>query len=231
MDPGEIIKHAPDLLKGGAAVAGALKLTDVVKAMLGPATAEFAERLRDDVRLYRYGRQLECLKKAEKMATDAGFTPKAVPIKILFPLLEGASLEEDEDLHTMWAALLANAALPEKGANVRPGFIALLKEMAPDEAVLLKAFAESPGGYFLYREEPDMDQQFIDADYKLAKHHLRHIFGRPDESDRDMQRRYRQCLGFLDKAGLIVIAANREIELSYLGEALRDACAPPKPKS
>ena len=141
MDPNELIKHAPELLKGGAALAGTLKFTDVIKAMLGPATAEIAERFRDDIRVYRYGRQLECLKKAEKMAKDAGFTPKAVPIKLLFPLLEGASLEENEDLHTMWAALLANASAPSKSENVRPGFIAILKQMAPDEAVLLQLIA------------------------------------------------------------------------------------------
>ena len=138
MDPNDLIKHAPELLKGGAALAGTLKFTDVVKAMLGPTTAEIAERFRDEVRRYRYGRQLECLKKAEKMAKDAGFTPNAVPIKLLFPLLEGASLEENEDLHTMWAALLANAASPTKKGEVRPGFVAILRQMAPDEAKLLK---------------------------------------------------------------------------------------------
>jgi len=142
MDPNELIKQAPELLKGGAALAGALKLTDVIKAMLGPATAEIAERFRDDIRLYRYGRQLECLKKAEKMAKDAGFTPKAVPIKLLFPLLEGASLEEEENLHTMWAALLANAASPEGADTVRPGFIAILKRLSHDEAAMLQWMLE-----------------------------------------------------------------------------------------
>jgi abortive infection alpha-like protein len=138
MDPNELIKHAPELLKGGAAVAGALKFTGVIKAMLGPATAEIAERFRDDVRRYRYARQLACLKKAEQMAKDAGFTPNAVPIKLLFPLLEGASLEEDEDLHTMWAALLANAASPKNVERARPAFIAILKHLSHDEAVMLK---------------------------------------------------------------------------------------------
>jgi hypothetical protein len=142
MDANEIIKHAPELLRGGATVAGALKFTDVIKAMLGPATAEIAERFRDQVRLYRYGRQLECLKKAEKMAKDAGFTPKAVPIKLLFPLLEGASLEENDDLHTMWASLLANASKPDHELRVRPGFLASLRQMAPDEARLLEWIQE-----------------------------------------------------------------------------------------
>jgi hypothetical protein len=139
MDPNEIIKAAPELLKHGAELVGALKLTEIAKTILGPATGEFAERVKDEIRLYRFGRQLELLKKAEKMVQDAGFTPRAVPIKLLFPLLEGASMEEDENLHTMWAALLANAALPENADEIRPGFIAILKQMAPDEAILLNA--------------------------------------------------------------------------------------------
>ena len=53
MDANEILKHAPELLKGSAALAGALKFTDVIKGMLGPATAEIAERFRDEVRRYR----------------------------------------------------------------------------------------------------------------------------------------------------------------------------------
>ncbi len=139
MDANEMLKHAPDLVKGGAAVAGALKFTDIIKSILGPATAEIAERLHDEVRRYRFGRQLECLKKAEEMAKKAGFTPKAVPIKLLFPLLEGASLEENEDLHTMWAALLANASKSCDQPIVRMGFIDALKHISRDSALLLNA--------------------------------------------------------------------------------------------
>lgn len=92
----------------------------------------------------RYERQLTCVEKAERMAKDAGFTPQLVPPKILFPLLEGASFEDNDDLHTMWSALLANAASPDCAGMVRPGFIAILRQMAPDEASLLNAlFDES----------------------------------------------------------------------------------------
>jgi Abortive infection alpha len=137
MDPNELIKAAPEIAKGAGALAAAVPFTAIVKRMLGPAADELGQRFGDRVRLYRYGRSLDMLKKAEKMAADAGFAPKAVPIKLLFPLLEGASLEEDEDLHTMWAALLANAASPENPTKIRPAFIAILKQMAPDEAALL----------------------------------------------------------------------------------------------
>jgi hypothetical protein len=137
MDPAEIIKAAPEIATGLTAVGAAIPFTAVVKRILGPAADEVAEMWRDQIRLYRYGRQLKCIEKAEKMAQEAGFTAQAVPPKILFPLLEGASMEEDETLHDMWAALLANASSPANADKVRPGFIAMLKHMSPDEAGLL----------------------------------------------------------------------------------------------
>src|SRR6266403_143242 len=137
MDANELIKHAPAIAKVAGPFAAAIPFTAIVKRMLGPAADELAEMWRDQVRLYRYERQLKCVEKAERMAQEAGFTPQAVPPKILFPLLEGASFEENEDLHTMWSALLANAASPDNSENVRPGFIAVLRQMARDEAGLL----------------------------------------------------------------------------------------------
>jgi hypothetical protein len=137
MDTNDISRLAPDIAKGAGALAAAIPFTAIAKRMLGPAADELAEMWRDQVRLYRYERQLKCVQKAERMAQEAGFTPQAVPPKILFPLLEGASFEENEDLHTMWAALLANAASPKDAGKVRPGFIALLTQMSPDEAAIL----------------------------------------------------------------------------------------------
>lgn len=239
MDPNEIIKHAPELLKGGAALAGALKLTDIVKAMLGPATAEIAERFRDDVRLYRYRRQLDCLKKAEKMATDAGFTPKAVPIKILFPLLEGASVEEDEDLHTMWAALLANTASPTKGEMVRPGFIAILKQMAPDEVVLLKGIVELTDGHrsflrsFKAASKQDLDRA-IAQDIITRTSELRVLIMRTEEDRTAAESRFQICLALLDNAGLISVGSEHGVSTvmaSDLGGKFVEACSPPKAKT
>src|SRR6266849_3468903 len=127
MDPTEITKHIPEVVSVAKVAAAAIPFTAIVKRMLGPAADELAEMWRDQVRMYRYERQLKCVQKAERMAEEAGFTPQAVPPKILFPLLEGASFEEDENLHDMWSALLANAASPDSAEKVRPGFIAILK--------------------------------------------------------------------------------------------------------
>jgi Abortive infection alpha len=139
MDPSEILLHGAELAKAGSAIGIAIPFTAVVKKILGPAADEIAERVRDEIRLYRYGRQLSLLKKAEQMAVQAGYTPKAVPTKLLFSLLEGASLEENEDLHDKWAALLANAANPDTEGSVRPSFADTLKLMTPEVARFLDA--------------------------------------------------------------------------------------------
>jgi len=219
MDPNELIRQVPELLKDGAALAGAVKLTDIIKAILGPATAEVAARFHDEVRLYRYGRQLACLKKAEKMATDAGFTPRAVPIKLLFPLLDGASYEEDESLHTMWAALWANASSPEKWDGIRPAFIDILRSMAPDEAGMLKWVC---------------DQEQKANIFSLAKEY-QSITGMVTQAD---STQLASCLQRLEAENLIVVrgdgfrsAVEGRYSATVLGVAFVVACCPPEPKS
>src|SRR6266550_8600896 len=143
MNPDDLIKAAPAIAKVAGPLAAAIPFTAIVKRMLGPAADELAEMWRDQVRLYRYERQLKCVEKAERMAPEAGFTPQAVPPKILFPLLEGASFEENEDLHDMWSALLANAASPENAEYVKPGFIAVLRQLTPNEVSLVNWIFET----------------------------------------------------------------------------------------
>jgi hypothetical protein len=138
MDPNDIVKHAPAILKGAAAIGAAIPFTGIVKRMLGPAADELAEMWRDQMRMYRYERQVGCLEKAGKMAKNAGYTPQAVPIKLLFPLLEGVSMEEDEELHSMWAALLANASKPDDAVSSIPiSWCSILRELSGADAKFL----------------------------------------------------------------------------------------------
>lgn len=159
MDPSDIVRYGSELASVGAAVSAAVPLTAVVKRMLGPAADEIAERVRDEIRLYRYKRQLALLRKAEAIAVEAGYTPKAVSTKLLFGLLEGASLEENEDIHDMWAALLANAASPSLGDWVRPSFADVLKLMTPEVARFLNT---------LYKRA----ENAIDSDKRVPASHL-----------------------------------------------------------
>ena len=51
--------------------------------------------------------------------------------------LEGASLEDDEDIQKGWAALLADAANADGKVEVKPTFLEILKQLSASEARLL----------------------------------------------------------------------------------------------
>jgi hypothetical protein len=163
------------VVKGAVEAADKIPFTSIVKQMLGPAADELAEKFRDSIRVYRYGRQLKLLEKAEKMATDAGFTPKAVPIKLLFPLLEGASLEENEDLHTMWAALLANASNPETPDLVHPSFTKVMEKLSPHDAAILNRGFEGISELLLRIQEAQPDEPLAASLQRLSFNHWDHV--------------------------------------------------------
>jgi hypothetical protein len=229
MDPNELIKAAPAIAKGAGALAAAIPFTAIVKKMLGAAADELAEMWRDQVRLYRYERQLKCVEKAERMAHEAGFTPQAVPPKILFPLLEGASFEEDENLHDMWAALLTNAASPENGEKVRPGFLVISKQLAPDEALILQWMLDQlPTTAWRI----PISYTGIEVAYERLFGELKLVGHRPII----VNLRCRTCVSGLVAAGLVEKTVRSETDgdsyaFTWYGFEFVAVCQPPKPKS
>ena len=234
MDPNELIKAAPEIAKGLTAVGAAIPFTGIVKTLLGPAADEVAEMLRDRVRLYRYGNQMRCLEKAEKMAQEAGFTPRAVPPKILFPLLEGASFEHDENLHDMWAALLANASSPENSGGVRPGFISILRQLAPDEAAVLNWMFDYSHNDPEFRNVrafmTDLTEAFLELGFTTGAENLHGL----NFSDSEGRQRLESCLDGL-QAGQLIRRHDEEnglyYKLTFRGRDFVRSCRPPKPKS
>jgi hypothetical protein len=129
MDLNELLKAAPHLQSIATTIVAGVPLAEIVKRIVLPSADVLGKRMADRVE--------RCFAKAAKMIEDAGVTPQPVEDKLVIEILRGASLEDDENLHDMWAALLGNAASPEKADRVRPSFVAILRQMASDEAALL----------------------------------------------------------------------------------------------
>jgi hypothetical protein len=102
-----------------------------------PPAEEFGLFLGDEVRFYRFKKQVKLLTDAQEILKQAGIDPKKVPLKTLCPILEGAALEEDESMSARWAALLATAANPKSTIVVQPSFPEILKQLSPLEAKIL----------------------------------------------------------------------------------------------
>jgi hypothetical protein len=97
--------------------------------------------------LIHYRRQpalaMQVNRAAEKIRA-ARLPPAAVSDKLLRALLEGGSMEDDENMRERWANLLANA-VTESSAEVRFAFPKILSEIEPAEAATLdKLASETP---------------------------------------------------------------------------------------
>jgi len=135
-----------ELLKLGveAAVSGAIEgsgFRALVQQFLGPLATEVGTGLGYVGTVLRMKLGLSMMQKASKMLSEAGIDPKPVAPKLFLPILEHASLEDDDYLQERWAALLANGVSPED-CVVSPSFPDILNQMSPREARLLDAIVD-----------------------------------------------------------------------------------------
>jgi Abortive infection alpha len=176
--PGEIVKHLPQVVAvaTGAAVASSDVVKDLVKRMLGPAADEVGLWGKDKINAYRTKNATKVLEEAGKMLHEAKIEPEPVGPKILLPLLEGASLEESEDLRIMYAALLVSAS--QSASKAPPSFVGVLRQSSPDEMRLLTLLYEvsdekysDTGNYDLSCDEiaKRQDGHFVIARERLSE--------------------------------------------------------------
>ncbi len=92
----------------------------------------------DRLRLFRWERQVaytdkvNCILKARNITST-----KAVMPKFALPILENASLEDDEDLQLLWARLMANAMDSNSELSLQMSFIEILKNLTALDAKIL----------------------------------------------------------------------------------------------
>jgi hypothetical protein len=83
-------------------------------------------------------------KRVDEILKNAGFEPKAVPLKLLLPSFEQASLEDDDSLQDKWAALLAEASNPDSDASTFSVFAEILRQLSPYDSKFLEHLAHYP---------------------------------------------------------------------------------------
>ena len=121
-----------------------------LEKIVNPPLDEIGLLVQDRVRLWRFNQQLKIVTRAKELAEKHNIKLKEVPLKILAPLLEGASLEEDLDLQEMWANLLVNYADNEQQltSSIFPN---MLSQLSTREVRVLKFNLENYKTQFLNR--------------------------------------------------------------------------------
>ena len=149
---------ADDLLGlGKAADALSKPLQDFLTKLLGPAASEAGELFADRIRYLRWKNTLHILQQSKQELDKRKLTVQNIPLKTLLPILEGASLEsDDENLQTKWSNLLVSAA---SGNSTHPSYPKILSELTSSEAKLLD---------YLYVSEIELEIQ--KNEFELLRH-------------------------------------------------------------
>lgn len=90
----------------------------LLQSLLGPAAEEAGLMLKDHVRVFRAERQLCLYRRTIERLQKMDVRPQRVPLKLLFPIVENASMEESDELQDRWANLLAHAAEQKNRENL-----------------------------------------------------------------------------------------------------------------
>lgn len=102
--------------------------------------------------------------KAHLILLNIGQKVGEMPLNILQPALEAASLQDDSYLQDTWANLLANAADERKKNPVEPSFARILAELSTREVRFLDAlFKEMDDVRALYLTDIELVMTFVNA--------------------------------------------------------------------
>ncbi len=108
-----------------------------VNDITSPPAKELGGLIADQIRYFRFKTQFNILKKARAFVEEQCSGVEKVSLKVLAPLLENCSWEENEALQDKWAALLINAvSVDVKHENIGT-YVELLRQITPTQATLL----------------------------------------------------------------------------------------------
>ncbi len=110
---------------------------DFLTKIIGPPAEEIGLLIADNIRTFRFKNQVKILSKAQEYMVRKNILLQQIPVKVLVPLLENASLEEDEELQIRWSNMICNMVDAEKNL-VNHVFPYILGQISIEEFLALE---------------------------------------------------------------------------------------------
>lgn len=100
----------------------------------------------DKLKYIRWERQLRLMSRADELMKSNGINEPNKPIKLKFgiPLLQAATLEEDDYLQDLWAKLIVNSSNEESNVELTRTYIDILERLTVLEAKILETLYSLP---------------------------------------------------------------------------------------
>ena len=175
----------------------------------------------DKLRYARWERQQRLMQRAATFLAEQGLKepPNGVPLKFAVPLLQAATIEDDDDLQDLWAHLLVNASVEPEVAQHRV-FVNVLENMSSFDAQVL---------FCLQRTSREPHDAIITAELPASAS----VWGENMEQPRTQPSDdVLFSLGNLGRLGLITGLATAgggttwvAVHVTILGKRLVDACS------
>lgn len=105
---------------------------DLLRRLAGSAADQVGLMLSDKVWEYRANNLIKITLRVQQKLREAGLPANSVSPRLLLPIIDNCSVENNETLQEMWAGLLATAS--QEADSMSPSFIETLKQLTPDEA-------------------------------------------------------------------------------------------------
>lgn len=102
--------------------------------------------LADHLKYIRFERGVRLQQRAEALMKEAGLAAptREIPISLALPIMQHATLEEDDSLQDRWAALLVNAANASFEGEVLRSYPSMLSQLSPFDALVLDVIYAQP---------------------------------------------------------------------------------------
>jgi len=98
----------------------------------------------DKLKFHRWQRQVRMVDQVEKILEKRKVVgTRPISPKFALPMLENASLEEDNELQDIWIRLMANSMDPNFNATFRMAYIEIIKGLTPLDVRILNFFYNS----------------------------------------------------------------------------------------
>lgn len=129
------------------------KLGSFVSRIIGEPIDEVVGMLTDRLKFMRWQRQIRLTERARELIREKDIQGelKTVSPKIALPIIENASLEENDELQDLWAYLIASAVDPNFDGTVRAAFIDIIKQLEVNDVHILN---------FIYNEYANYNDNY-----------------------------------------------------------------------
>jgi hypothetical protein len=110
----------------------------LLKTLFAESFDELGGMIADQVRLRRFKNQIKIFSKAQSILKSKGIDPKKVSLKVLAPLIEFSSYEEEETLQEKWSYLTSHILEDNSDIVFQQNCITVLNRISTEEVILLE---------------------------------------------------------------------------------------------